>query len=227
MKKLLTYLKGQFTLLNKASYMILALGIALETFLVVTGGASLFSAIAGLLGIICVLQTSASKKLNWLTGLISSIMIGWIAFTTHNFGIVFQQVLYVFMLDLPIAFSKQWNNEQAPATKLKNKLEVFKWIGFYIIIAVANFCITTFLLGGVNNLLNAALFGLSMTAVIGTVLKKKFTYPLWFIGGFLSIAIFGITAITSKSFDFALLVSYSIYLLNDFIALTSKKSKWK
>jgi nicotinamide mononucleotide transporter len=226
MKKLLQYLKGQFTFINKTSYLILLAGFILETTLVLTGKASLFAATAGLLGIICVIQTTSAKKLNWLTGIISSIMIGYIALTTHQIGIVFQQALYVVMLDLPMAFSKSWNNEKKQASPIKNKKELLKWILLYLLIACINFLLTTFIFGGTNNLLNAALFGLSMLAVIGTVLKKLFCYKLWIYGSVLSILIFTITAISTKSWDFALVASYAIYLANDGVALLSKKSVW-
>jgi nicotinamide mononucleotide transporter len=203
----------------KNSYRLLAFAIVVQIIMLFTGNADLLASIGGILGVVTVCQISNMKQQNGLFGLISALLIAFTGLMTMNFGVVAQQILYILVLDLPILLSKKWKNAD-------NKLTGFSlpWIAVIVAGIILGFI---FSFSGANVLLNTILFMLSFTASLGTVFKKSFVYPLWFVNGLMSIIIFAISALTGGFGGFALLATYLIYLGNVVIALFSKDSEWK
>ncbi|WP_416352958.1 nicotinamide riboside transporter PnuC [Agrilactobacillus fermenti] len=209
------------------SYLLFAFGVGfLIGMQLINPKASWISTIAGVLGMACVHLITSRKWLNGLFGLASAVMIILTAIPNTNYMEIVLQGTYIIMLDLPILLGTEWDKD----AKLRHFSDSNKTI------MVIKYAVLTLLVWGIGYLLIANFTNDARPAVdalstaIGLVATwlcvRRFPeqYYFWFAQGVMSLILWTMTALHSGSGDWALAVTYSIYVANDLIAFF--KSNW-
>ncbi|MFD1672250.1 nicotinamide riboside transporter PnuC [Agrilactobacillus yilanensis] len=209
------------------SYLLAAFGVGfLIGMQLINPNASWLSTIAGLLGVLCVNLITSRKWLNGLVGLISAILIIATAIPNTNYMEIILQGTYIIMLDLPIILGTEWDKDTA-LRHFSDHNKTFMVIK-YLLITLIIWGVGYFLISQFTNDARPAVDALS--TAIGLVATwlcvRRFPeqYYFWFGQGIMSLILWTMTALHNGSGDWALAVTYSIYVANDLIAFF--KSSW-
>ncbi|GAF41376.1 nicotinamide mononucleotide transporter PnuC family protein [Agrilactobacillus composti DSM 18527 = JCM 14202] len=220
--KLRTHLLADWRGWTLQSYLLCAFGIGfLIGMQLINPKASWISTIAGMLGMFCVHLITSRKWLNGLFGLASAIMIIATAIPNTNYMEIVLQGTYIIMLDLPIILGTEWDKD----TKLRHFADTNKrtMILKYLLLTLTIWGIGYVLIANFTNDARPAVDALS--TAIGLVATwlcvRRFPeqYYFWFAQGVMSLVLWTMTALHSGSGDWALAVTYSIYVGNDIIAV--------
>lgn len=209
------------------SYLLAAFGVGfLIGMQLINPNASWLSTLAGLLGVICVNLITSRKWLNGLVGLISAILIIATAIPNTNYMEIVLQGTYIIMLDLPIMLGTEWDKD----TKLRhfgdtNKaMMVVKYILLTLVIWGVGFVLISNFTNDARPAVDALSTAIGLVATWLCVRRFPEQYYFWFAQGIMSLILWTMTALHNGSGDWALAVTYSIYVANDLIAFF--KSSW-
>lgn len=231
-EKLFTYeyYKDGLTGWNKSARVLWFVGMAVQVFtgiilpmlqgqgLTMTG----FTAtIAGIIGFTCTVTITMGKSINGILGFISAILLISVATVTGNYSDIIMQTAYIILLDIPIIFSKQWNEGLKP--RKMQPVHMLKTLGLIVVFWVALYLLDTVVLHSPQAFLDATS---AMIGLVGAVLCVKgfrAQYYFWTFQGLMSIALWIQTALHGHAV-YVLMLTYMLYLANDILAFTN--SKW-
>lgn len=172
------------------------------------------SILSGLIGYTCVLAITNGKRINGLLGFISAVGIGSMAILAGNPADAVMQLAYLLVLDIPvIIFGNRWTQTKIK-TFDKGALKIIipiAIIGFILMYAMDAWWIQT-----PRPILDA--FGATIGFIgAGLMLGKYSTqYLFWNLQGFLSLTLWGITAMQGDA-NYVLFATYAMYLMNSMI----------
>ena len=161
------------------------------------------------------------KSINGLLGFISAILLIGVASVTGNYSDIIMQSAYIILLDIPIIFSKRWNEGLKP--RKMNRAHMLKTLGLIAVFWVALYLLDTVVLHSPQAFLDATS---AMIGLVGAVLCVKgfrAQYYFWTFQGLMSVALWIQTALHGHAV-YVLMLTYMLYLANDVVAFTS--SKW-
>lgn len=186
--------------------------------LTVTG---ITATIAGIIGFTCTVTITMGKSINGILGFISAILLIGVATVTGNYSDIIMQSAYIVLLDIPIIFSKQWNEGLKP--RKMESTHMFKTLALMIVFWILLYLLDTIILNSPQAFLDATS---AMIGLVGAVLCVKgfrAQYYFWTFQGLMSVALWIQTALHGHPV-YVLMLTYMLYLANDVLAFTG--SKW-
>lgn len=231
-KKLFTYeyYKDGLTGWTKPARILWAVGICVQVFtgvlLPVLQGQQLTytgitATVAGIIGFTCTVTITMGKSINGLLGFISAILLIGVASVTGNYSDIIMQSAYIILLDIPIIFSKRWNDGLKP--RKMNRAHMLKTLGLVVVFWIILYILDTVILSSPQAFLDATS---AMIGLVGAVLCVKgfrAQYYFWTLQGLMSVALWIQTALHGHAV-YVLMLTYMLYLANDVLAFTG--SKW-
>ncbi|QDB71576.1 PnuC-like ribosyl nicotinamide transporter [Enterococcus phage EFGrKN] len=231
-KKLFTYeyYRDGLTGWSKPARILWIVGMVIQVFtglilpllqgqgITVTG---LTATIAGIIGFTCTVTITMGKSINGLLGFISAILLIGVASVTGNYSDIIMQSAYIILLDIPIIFSKRWNEGLKP--RKMNRAHMLKTLVLIVVFWVALYLLDTVILHSPQAFLDATS---AMIGLVGAVLCVKgfrAQYYFWTFQGLMSVALWIQTALHGHAV-YVLMLTYMLYLANDVVAFTG--SKW-
>ncbi|AXY05381.1 PnuC-like nicotinamide mononucleotide transport [Enterococcus phage EFDG1] len=181
----------------------------------------LTATIAGIIGFTCTVTITMGKSINGLLGFISAILLIGVASVTGNYSDIIMQSAYIILLDIPIIFSKRWNEGLKP--RKMNRAHMLKTLVLIVVFWVALYLLDTVILHSPQAFLDATS---AMIGLVGAVLCVKgfrAQYYFWTFQGLMSVALWIQTALHGHAV-YVLMLTYMLYLANDVVAFTG--SKW-
>lgn len=216
------YYKTQFTGWSRSSYVLLAVGIAVQLAIGLSAGVTglaLTSTLAGIIGFTCTVAITNGKPINGLLGFISAALFGYVALVTGNYSDIVMQVAYIAMLDLPIIFG-MWRTFEPKTMKRRDyATTALLFVGFF----AALFAMDTLLLHSPQAFLDAFSATIGLVGAVLCVRQFRAQYYFWTFQGIMSVALWIQTAINGHAV-WVLMFTYVLYLANDLIAFVD--SKW-
>lgn len=176
--------------------------------------------IGGNLSVACVIGISNRSGIQGWAGLISALCIAWAAYLAGNFATVCEQLGYIIFLDIFCILDPQWNSTME-AAKIESKKE---WLGyglFFLIAWLACFNIFS-LTSDPRVFLDSLTLAMAITGSLMELNRKREQYYIWTLASIFTIALWSQTMLAGDG-NFALIFSYSVFLLNDFYAFFSVK----
>lgn len=231
-KKLFTfnYYKEGLTGWSKSSYILLSVGIGIQLItgllLPVLQGNGLTSVgitatIAGIIGFTCTLAITNTKSINGLLGFVSALLLIGVATATGNYSDIIMQGAYIVLLDIPIIFSKRWNDGLKPR-KMSDR-HIFNTFIITMLFFTALYFLDTIVLNSPQAFLDATSATIGLVGAVLCVKGFKAQYFWWTAQGLLSVALWIQTALNGHAV-YVLMITYMLYLANDAIAFLD--SKW-
>lgn len=216
------YYKNQFSGWSRSSYVLLAVGIAIQLILGLSAGVTgltVTSTLAGIIGFTCTVAITNGKPINGLLGFISAALFGYVALRTGNYSDIIMQIAYIAMLDLPIIFG-MWKTFEP---KKMVRRDYVKTALLFVVFFVALFVMDTFLLHSPQAFLDAFSATIGLVGAVLCVRQFRAQYYFWTFQGVMSVALWIQTAINGHPV-WVLMFTYVLYLANDLIAFID--SKW-
>ena len=224
------YYKEGLTGWNKSARALWIVGMAVQVFIGVvlplmqgqgltTTGVT--ATIAGIIGFTCTVCITMGKSINGILGLISALLLVGVATVTGNYSDIIMQTAYIILLDIPIVFSKQWNEGLKPHKM--NGTHMIKTSGLIVVFWTLLYLLDTVVLHSPQALLDATS---AMIGLVGAVLCVKgfrAQYYFWTLQGVMAVALWIQTALHGHAV-YVLMLTYMLYLANDVLAFTN--SKW-
>lgn len=177
--------------------------------------------IAGIIGFTCTVTITMGKSINGILGFVSAILLIGVATVTGNYSDIIMQGAYIILLDIPIIFSKRWNEGLKP--RKMEPTHVWKTIGLMVLFWILLYILDTVILHSPQAFLDATS---AMIGLVGAVLCVKgfrAQYYFWTFQGLMSVALWIQTAMHGHPV-YVLMLTYMLYLANDVLAFTG--SKW-
>jgi nicotinamide mononucleotide transporter len=218
--------KDQMTGWMTSSYILLTFGIL---FLLVTGLyhhltlLGITSTLAGIIGFTCTLSITNGKPINGILGFVSAIMLIYVASLTGNFSDVVMQAAYIFLLDIPVIFNKNWNSDQELEPRRLNRKFIAQTAAVFLVFWALTYGLDTVILTSPRPLIDSISATFGLTGAVLTVRRFRASYYFWLAQSLLSIILWSVTAMAGHPV-WVLFFTYCLYILNDVVALTS--SKW-
>lgn len=218
----LQYYKDGFSGWTKPSRYLWIIGLIIQVLIGFSSGftyLTLTSTLAGIIGFTTTVAITNGKTINGLTGLISALLLIFVAHVTGNYSDMLMQFGYIVLLDIPIIFSVSWGDFKPRKSTLKD------WVGFIIILLVF-FGILYALdiyLHSPQAFLDAFSASIGFTGAVLCVRRFSAQYYFWTFQGIFSVALWLQTAMNGHAV-WVLMITYLLYLANDLTAFLA--SPW-
>lgn len=212
---------------SKFSWGLIIANFAIQIVLAIQGwnNTTLPQTILGFLGanlsVLCVVGISNKAPIQGWFGATSAMCIIASALLAHNYADATIQFGYIIFLDLFCILSPEWNNN----VTVKKMKRVTEWFGYALLFAVTwagGFWLYKNALNDPRPILDSATFAIG---IVGSVMEFNLLreqYIVWTLTSIITLALWLQTAIQGDA-NFALVASYSVFLLNDLWAFFSKK----
>lgn len=210
---------------SRNSYILLAVGIMVQIFVGLqhgVNGLAITSTIAGIIGFSCTVSITNGKPINGVTGFISALLLSYVALVTGNYSDIVMQVAYIILLDLPVLLSRNWGNFKAKSLTKHNWFYVAL---LFLVFLLATYYLDTQLLNSPQAKLDALAASLGLTGAVLTTVRFKESYYFWLAQGLTSVFLWTQTALNGHPV-WVLLLTYCLYLCNDFLAMFDKGTPW-
>lgn len=173
-----------------------------------------------ILGTLCIVSINAAKSVNGVLGLISAACKIYVGYRAQNYLVMFEELAYIITLDLPVIFSvKSWNNDTVHHLK---KFTPKNWV-ISLVSVVIMWGVSAYLIGTLTNdprpIIDGLSFAVSVTGGVICFLRYNNQYFWWTFSSLFQIILWAITYAQGDA-TIAMLVSSSVYLVNDIIAFT-------
>lgn len=219
----LQWFKQQITGWHTANYCLFWFAVGSQLMIYVIQPIDLLSTvtlIGTLLGTLCIVSINAAKSVNGILGLISAACKIYVGYRAQNYLVMLEELAYIITLDLPVIFSvKSWNEDTVHNLK---KFTKKNWIISLISVFVV-WGISTYLIGTLTNdprpIIDGLSFAVSVTGGVICFLRYNNQYFWWTFSSVFQIILWAITYAQGDA-TIAMLVSSSVYLVNDIIAFT-------
>ncbi|KGG54129.1 nicotinamide riboside transporter PnuC [Lactobacillus sp. wkB10] len=186
---------------------------------------SLLTMVAAILGFTCTLAITNARQINGILGLTSAAIYIIVSVYAQNYANVILQVIYIFILDLPVLLLPSWTKN---AEKHVQGLSMSKWfmtLLFFGIILFSLYFMDTKIFISPRPLIDAMAGAIGITGSLLCTLHFREQYYFWTIQGILSIILWGVTAFQGDA-NLTLFLTYILYLTNDLLAFTDKHTHW-
>lgn len=233
----INYYKKGLSGWSKSSYTLLTIGLIIQAFigfaLPLVQGQSITltgvtATIAGMIGFTCTLAITNERSINGILGFISALLLIGVATTTGNYSDIIMQGAYIILLDIPIIFSKRWNNGLEP--RKMNIKNMFGTVALMVLFFIGLYLLDTVILHSPQALLDASSAMIGLVGAVLCVRGFRAQYYFWTFQGLMSVALWIQTAMNGHAV-WVLMVTYMLYLGNDLVAFLDsgwfKKNKAK
>ena len=218
---------------SKTSWMLIIANFIIQVLLAWQGfgTTSLAQTILGFLGanlsVMCVVGISNKAPIQGWFGATSAICIIASALLAHNFADATIQLGYLIFLDVFCILSPEWNNnvkvhKMGDYKQLKAYIEWVKYLSFFAIVWLISYYAYK---NGINDprpFLDSGTFSIGVTGALMEFNLLREQYIIWTLSSVLTIGLWVQTAMQGDA-NYALVASYSIFLLNDLWAFFSAK----
>lgn len=209
---------------GKFSYFLLAFNFVLQIISLVQSFTthpllSIISFIGGNLSVACVLGISNKSAIQGWAGAISALCIAFTAGVAHNYANMWEQIGYLIFLDIFCILDPKWN-ENIQAEKIESLRE---WLGYLLFFLVAwgiSFGIFR-LTNDPRVFLDSLTLGIAITGSLMELNRKREQYYVFTLSATFTIALWAQTMLQGDG-NFALIFSYSVFLMNDIYAMVSR-----
>lgn len=219
----LQWFKQQITGWHTANYCLFWFAVGSQLMIYVIQPINFLSTITfigTLLGTLCIVSINAAKSVNGVLGLISAACKIYVGYCAQNYLVMLEELAYIITLDLPVILSvKSWNEDTVHNLK---KFNPKNWIISIVSVFVV-WGISTYLIGTLTNdprpIIDGLSFAVSVTGGVICFLRYNNQYFWWTFSSIFQIILWAITYAQGDA-TIAMLVSSSVYLINDIIAFT-------
>lgn len=181
---------------------------------------SVVTFIGVMLGVACIVSINAVRPINGVLGIVSALLLMYVGFSAKNYLSILEQLAYVVTLDLPVLIGKnKWTDNSVNEVKSFGAKEwVYSLLFTAVIFLVSSFGIQA-LTAEPRPFIDGLSFAICLTA--GIICYKKYNnqYFWWLASGIIQVILWAVTFAQGNA-SIAMLVSCSIYVLNDVIAFT-------
>lgn len=217
--------KDQMTGWSKNSYRLLFIGILLQLAFGFGGGITPLgttATIAGIIGFTCTIAITNGKPINGILGIISALLLIYVAIKTGNNSDVLMQAFYVIFLDIPILFV--WKAKKVIPRKLAyvNKLETALTFMAFLVLT---YFIDTHIFISPRPIVDALSATIGLTGAVLTVRGFRASYYFWTAQGLASVVLWILTAMDGHAV-WVLMFTYMLYLANDAVSFLDKDIAW-
>ena len=170
-----------------------------------------------LTGLLCAYFASEGKRINYILGLINYILMGYVSFINHLYGIFF---FYIFIFSpLQVKGFVTWNKNLDEEKKVKVREFTLKNSIIITLSCIVGSLLLGYLLTLIPNqrlvFMDASSNCINLCGVILMILRFKESWWLWLINNVLDLSIWVITFINKgKGSTMMLLVSIGYLLIN-------------
>lgn len=174
--------------------------------------------IGGNLSVACVIGISNRSGIQGWAGAVSALCIALTGFMAKNYATALEQLGYLLFLDLFCILDPKWN-DNIKAEKFANKFEWLQYAAF----ALVAWGVLAVIFSHTNDprvALDSLNLALALTGSLLELNRKREQYYVWTISSLFTIALWVQTMIQGDG-NFALIFSYSVFLLNDIYAFVS------
>lgn len=209
---------------GSANYWLFGVALGLQSMSLVNSPISLIAIItflSAMIGVACILSINAVRPINGILGIVSALGFIYVGFVAKNYLTIAEQLAYVITLDLPVLIGGRykWSDNTV------NEIKTFgprQWI-VSIIFTIAMFLISSFgiqaLTAEPRPFIDGLSFAICLTAGIICFLRYNNQYWWWLASGLIQVILWGVTFHQGGA-SIAMLLSSSVYLLNDVIAFS-------
>lgn len=218
--------KDQMTGWSTRSYQLLLIGIVSQLLIGFWNGITplgVTSTIAGIIGFTCTISITNGKPINGVLGIISAIMLIYVASVTGNYSDIIMQGFYIVFLDVPIL--KNWAVKKVEPRKLNVKYSIqtaLTFVGFLIV--TYSLDISPWL-NSPRPFIDALSATIGLTGAVLTVRRFRASYYFWTLQGVASIVLWISTALAGHAV-WVLMFTYCLYLGNDILSFCDKDIAW-
>lgn len=230
------WFKEQITGWHTANYCLFWFAVGSQLMIYVTGKINLLSTVtfAGtVLGCLCIVSINAAKSVNGILGVISALCKIYVGFSAKNYLVMAEETSYILTLDLPVIISSFVKNPESLLGKIfhgwnsdtKNHLKKLSSKGWILALTatVVTWIVSAHLIGTLTNdprpWIDGLSFSVSLTGGIICFLRYSDQYFWWLFSSIFQIVLWTVTFVQGGA-TIAMLVSSSVYLVNDIIAFT-------
>lgn len=206
------------------NYMLFAFALGAQLMTLVSAPITLISVvtfIGVMLGVACIVSINAVRPINGYLGIISALALIYVGFEAKNYLSIGEQIAYVATLDLPILIGGKYKWTDNTVNEIK-KFGKKEWI-ISLLFTLAVFLISSFgiqaLTAEPRPFIDGLSFAICLTAGIICFLRYNNQYFWWLASGIIQVILWAVTFAQGNA-SIAMLVSCSIYVLNDVIAFT-------
>lgn len=219
----LKWFKQQVTGWHTANYCLFWFAVGSQLMIYVTGQIDFLSTvtfIGTIVGTLCIVSINAAKSVNGILGIISALCKIYVGYRAQNYLVMFEELAYIITLDLPVIFSvKSWNSDTVNhLKKFTKKNWVISLVSVFVVWGVSSYLIGTFT-NDPRPVIDGLSFAVSVTGGVICFLRYNNQYFWWTFSSIFQIVLWAITY-AQGSATIAMLVSSSVYLINDIIAFT-------
>lgn len=219
----LKWFKQQITGWHTANYCLFWFAVGSQLMIYVTNPIDLLSTVTffgTLLGTLCIVSINAAKSINGILGLISASCKIYVGYKAQNYLVMLEELAYIVTLDLPVILSvKSWNEDTVHNLK---KFTRNNWI-ISLVSVIIIWILSSYLIGTFTNdprpIIDGLSFAVSVTGGVICFLRYNNQYFWWTFSSIFQIILWAITYAQGDA-TIAMLVSSSVYLINDIIAFT-------
>lgn len=219
----LKWFKQQITGWHTANYCLFWFAVGSQLMIYVTNPIDLLSTVTffgTLLGTLCIVSINAAKSINGILGLISASCKIYVGYKAQNYLVMLEELAYIVTLDLPVILSvKSWNEDTVHNLK---KFTRKNWI-ISLVSVIIIWILSSYLIGTFTNdprpIIDGLSFAVSVTGGVICFLRYNNQYFWWTFSSIFQIILWAITYAQGDA-TIAMLVSSSVYLINDIIAFT-------
>lgn len=213
------YYKEGFTNWTTISRIWWALGLFIILSFGVLGEGSALNYIAtlgGVMGFTCVMTIHNRKRINGLLGLISAILIAYVAIRSGNPADAVMQFGYIVFLNIPLLlFGSAWASDEVKSMDKQGWLIVI--VGFTAVFTALYFMDAN-IFESKRPFIDALAGTIGFVGAFLMLAKYRFQYIFWISQSVVSIALWGITASQGDA-NWVLFITYCLYLGNSIIAV--------
>jgi len=223
-KDYFSWLVGHMKTWSKFSWGLVIFNLVVQIVLAYEGfgRVPVYQTILGFLGanlsVMCVIGIANKAPIQGWFGLTSAICIASSGLLAGNFADATLQLGYIIFLDMFCILSPKWN-DNVKATKVKDAREWFGYAAFFFIA----WAIVYFIYGKLNDprlLLDSATLAISLTGALMQFNLKREQFFVWTLTSIITLSLWVQTALMGDA-NYALVASYSVFLLNDLWAFFS------
>lgn len=205
------------------NYMLFAFALGAQLMTLVSAPLTLISIVTFvgvMLGVACIVSINAVRPINGVLGIISALALIYVGFEAKNYLSIGEQIAYMLTLDLPVLIgANKWTDNSVNEIK---SFGVKEWIISLAFTAVV-FLVSSFgiqvLTAEPRPFIDGLSFAICLTAGIICWRKYNNQYFWWLASGIIQVILWAVTFAQGNA-SIAMLVSCSIYVLNDVIAFT-------